>query len=150
MGKFNFDRNLNKIVWELDWNTQRSDLQYSILPFQMLVDANGGWIKFTITATVKNDAQEGIVKNKATTKIQNKYELTSNEVETTIKKDEVEPKSTKGKVIVHHVDQITNAELATDVLEEEIGNVVKTSSKTIEGYRLVKSPSLKSYRIQEG
>ncbi len=151
MGNFKFEVNLNKITWELDWENQHNKTEYSFIPFQLLIDSNGGWIKFIITAIVKDDVEEGILKNQATTKIQNKYELKSNEVETTIKKDkEIEPEQPrKGKIIVHYVDEVTNEDIEKEIFEEEINEQVTTNSKIIEDYSLTKKPETEVYTTEE-
>ena len=134
IGRFEFNQGTNQITWEA--NSSSTDA------LQKMKDVNGGWMKFVITAKIKETKTNGEITNKANTKIQNEYDLETNTT-TTI----VEPK--RGKVNVHYIEKNTNTELAKEEIEEVVDTKVNTKEKQIEGYTLAQKPDTEEYIISE-
>ena len=141
MGNFEFNSETNQVTWKAG----NAEENISAIPLQMVQKAKGGWMKFIITARIKATKTEGTITNKASVKIQNQYNLESNTVTTNIEKEPVKT----GKIIVHYVDKISNAELAKETKEGNVGEKLTTTEKQFEKYTLVQKPTTENYTFEE-
>ena len=111
-----------------DSTTQRLTYTFNSGYLQNNMNYNGQSYKFVISANVKHSVNSAIINNSSSVNINNQHELNSNTVTTTL----------KSKVNVHYVN-MQGVKIAEDeVINGNILDPYSTSSKNINGYKLIR------------
>ena len=111
-----------------DSTTQRLTYTFNTGYLQNNMNYNGQNYKFVISANVKHSVNSAIINNSSSVNINNQHELNSNTVTTTL----------KSKVNVHYVN-MQGVKIAEDeVINGNILDTYSTSSKNINGYKLIR------------